>query len=93
VGGFSCTGVDRSTAVAYTLESVLKAVGDLTSTAAARHLDVRPLGPLARALIWRDSLGLLGGLEGDVLDMVRGVLALWAATWRRRVSISQGRPG
>jgi hypothetical protein len=40
------------------------------STAAARHLEVRTLGPLARALIWRDSLGLFGGLCGDV-DMVR----------------------
>lgn len=44
-------------------------VGDLTSTAAARFLDVRPVAPFAIALIWRDSLGLFGGLVGDGVDI------------------------
>jgi hypothetical protein len=73
VGGFSWTGVDLSTAVAYTFDRVLKAVGDLTSTAAAIHLEVRPVEQLAAALICRDNLGLLGGLDGDVLDMAERV--------------------
>jgi len=47
------------------LDSVLKDVGDFTSTAAASVLDVRPVGVFAMALIWRDSLGLLWGLVGD----------------------------
>jgi len=51
------------------LDSVLKAVGDFTSTAAARVLDVLPLGPFAMALIWRDSLGLFWGLVGDGVDI------------------------
>ena len=43
----------------------MKAVGDFTSTAAARVLDVFPVGPWAMALIWRESRGLLGGLVGE----------------------------
>lgn len=48
------------------MDKVLKAVGDLGSTAAARVRDVRRFGLLERALICRDSLGLLGGLAGLV---------------------------
>lgn len=48
---------------------MLKDVGDLTSTAAARLLDVLPVAPFAIALIWRESLGLLGGLFGDGVAM------------------------
>jgi hypothetical protein len=55
------------------LERVLKAVGDFTSTWAASDLDVLPVGPSAMALIWRDSLGLLGGSVGDGVD-ISGVL-------------------
>ncbi len=64
VMGSAMPGADRSTAVEYTLERVLKDVGDVGSTTAASDLDVRTLGPLDRARIWRDSLGLLGGLCG-----------------------------
>jgi hypothetical protein len=39
------SGVERSMAVTYTLESVLKDVGDFGSMAAARVLDDRTLGP------------------------------------------------
>jgi hypothetical protein len=63
VTGSGWTGVERSIAVTYTFERVLNEVGDAGSTAAARVLDVRMLGPVERALICSDSLGLLGGLE------------------------------
>lgn len=65
------TGVDtdRSMAVEYTLERVLNDVGDRGLTTAARVREVRTLGPVDKALIWRESRGLLGGL---LLDIVEG---------------------
>jgi hypothetical protein len=47
------------------LESVLKDVGDFGSMAAARVLDDLTLGQWEIALIWSDSRGFLGGLEGS----------------------------
>ena len=51
-------------AVTYTLERVLKDVGDLGSIEAARVLDDLTVGQCEMALIWSDSRGFLGGLEG-----------------------------
>lgn len=47
------------------MESVLKDVGDFGSIAAARVLDDLTVGQCEIALIWSDSRGFLGGLEGS----------------------------
>jgi hypothetical protein len=44
---------------------VLNAVGDFGSTAVANVLEVRTVGLLNMALIWRDNVGLLEDLFGD----------------------------
>ena len=66
VTGSAVTGsgvdTDRSMAVEYTLDKVLKDVGERGLTTAASVLEVRTLGPVDNALICRDSRGLLGGL-------------------------------
>lgn len=72
VTGSAVTGAgvdaDRSMAVEYTLDRVLNDVGELGLTTAASVREVRTLGPVDRALIWRESLGLLGGLWLDILE-------------------------
>lgn len=49
---------------------VLKDVGERGLVTAASVRDDRMLGPVVRDLIWRDSLGLLGGLRVDIMLFV-----------------------
>ena len=69
VKGVDCVGVDRSMAVTYTLESVLKVVGDFGSACASADFLVLTCEP-GIGLVWRDSFGLLGASGPAISSLV-----------------------
>lgn len=66
------------------MERVLKDVGDFGSTAAAIFLDDRTLGPWEMALIWSDSRGFLGGLDGSDMVVSWSPLRAGVTIWNKQ---------